>query len=87
VQGAGYVKELLARLTGQPVHDNTQTNRTLDSSSVTFPLDKNFSHDNQMIFIYNALGLFVQPRHLDLTVPNAMRTWFDSKLVPFSATA
>ena len=46
----------------------TRRGTALDSSSVTFPLDKNFSHDNQVVFIYNALGLFVQPRHLDLTV-------------------
>ncbi|OAX37444.1 acid phosphatase [Rhizopogon vinicolor AM-OR11-026] len=89
VQGVGYVNELLARLTGQPVQDKTQTNGTLDSSPVTFPLDRkfyaDFSHDNQMISIYGALGLFVQPHNLDLTHPNAMRTWFDSKLVPFSA--
>ncbi|KAG0695990.1 histidine phosphatase superfamily [Suillus ampliporus] len=89
VQGVGYVNELLARLTGQPVHDNTQTNHTLDSSPVTFPQDKafyaDFSHDNQMISIYSALGLFVQPHPLDPTHPNPMRTWVDSKLVPFSA--
>lgn len=64
----------------------TQVNRTLDSLSVTFPIDRDFyadfSHDNQMISIYSVLGLFVQPHHLDPTVPNAMRTWFDSKLVP-----
>jgi len=89
VQGVGYVNELLARLTGHPVQDATQTNRTLDSSPVTFPLDRtfyaDFSHDNQMISIYGALGLFVQPHDLDPTEPNAMRTWLDSKLVPFSA--
>ncbi|KAG1743645.1 histidine phosphatase superfamily [Suillus paluster] len=89
VQGVGYVNELLARLTGRPVQDNTQTNHTLDSSPVTFPLDRtfyaDFSHDNQMISIYSALGLFIQPHLLDLTHPNPMRTWVDSKLVPFSA--
>ncbi|KAG1743648.1 histidine phosphatase superfamily [Suillus paluster] len=88
VQGVGYVNELLARLTGRPVQDNTQTNHTLDSSPVTFPLDRtfyaDFSHDNEMISIYSALGLFVQPHHLDPTHPNPMRTWVESKLVPFS---
>lgn len=39
-QGVGYVNELIARLTGQPVEDNTTTNRTLDSSPDTFPLNK-----------------------------------------------
>jgi hypothetical protein len=89
VQGVGYVNELLARLTGQPVQDETQTNHTLDSSPVTFPLGRtfyaDFSHDNQMISIYSALGLFVQPHQLNPMDPNAMRTWLDSKLVPFSA--
>jgi hypothetical protein len=89
VQGVGYVNELLARLTGQAVQDKTQTNSTLDSSSVTFPLNRtfyaDFSHDNQMISIYSALGLFVQPHDLDPAHPDALRTWFDSRLVPFSA--
>ncbi|KIJ13338.1 hypothetical protein PAXINDRAFT_170613 [Paxillus involutus ATCC 200175] len=89
VQGVGYVNELLARLTGQPVQDETQTNHTLDSSPLTFPLDKtfyaDFTHDNQMISIYSALGLFVQPHDLDTKQLVTERTWFDSKMVPFSA--
>ncbi|KAF9233784.1 histidine phosphatase superfamily [Melanogaster broomeanus] len=88
VQGVGYVNELLARLTSQPVHDETQTNHTLDFSPLTFPLDKtfyaDFSHDNQMISIYSALGLFVQPRDLHTKHVDTERTWFDSKMVPFS---
>ncbi|KAF8837295.1 acid phosphatase [Paxillus ammoniavirescens] len=89
VQGVGYVNELLARLTGQPVQDETQTNHTLDASPLTFPLDKtfyaDFTHDNQMISIYSALGLFVQPHDLDTKHLDTERTWFDSKMVPFSA--
>ncbi|KIJ69724.1 hypothetical protein HYDPIDRAFT_22894 [Hydnomerulius pinastri MD-312] len=89
VQGVGYVNELLARLTGQPVQDETQTNHTLDSSPVTFPLDRtfyaDFSHDNQMISIYSALGLFVQPHDLNPKKLDKKRTWFDSRMVPFSA--
>ncbi|KAF8629279.1 hypothetical protein AX15_003537 [Amanita polypyramis BW_CC] len=91
VQGVGWVNELLARLTGREVEDHTQTNRTLDGDPKTFPLDRkiyaDFSHDNEMIAIYAAIGLFPQytaldPSHLD-TNPN--RTWVASKLVPFGA--
>ncbi|KAH0840375.1 histidine phosphatase superfamily [Lanmaoa asiatica] len=88
VQGVGYVNELLARLTGRPVRDETQTNHTLDGSPITFPLDRtfyvDFSHDNQMISIYSALGLFVQPHDLSLAGLEKGRTWKDSRLVPFS---
>jgi hypothetical protein len=88
VQGVGYVNELLARLTGKPVRDHTQTNHTLDSSPTTFPLDRSiyidFSHDNTMIAIYTALGLFQQPKHLDPGQPDPNRTWLVSKMVPFS---
>ncbi|KAF8800008.1 hypothetical protein BYT27DRAFT_7263387 [Phlegmacium glaucopus] len=37
VQGVGYIEERLARLTGLPVKDNTQTDHTLDSSTITLP--------------------------------------------------
>jgi hypothetical protein len=76
-------------LTGKPVKDHTQTNSTLDASPVTFPLNRtiyaDFSHDNQMIAIYAALGLFRQPLSLDPSNPDPERTWVASKLVPFSA--
>lgn len=89
MQGVGYVNELLARLTGQPVRDQTQTNRTLDSSPLTFPLDRSwyadFTHDNQMIAIFAAMGLFEQREPLDPSSPNPKRTWHLSQLVPFSA--
>ncbi|KAL1748694.1 histidine phosphatase superfamily [Schizophyllum fasciatum] len=89
VQGVGYINELIARLTGQPVVDNTQTNHTLDSSNETFPLDRpiyaDFSHDNQMIAIYAAMGLFAQPTAPDPARPDASRTWRAARLVPFSA--
>ena len=89
MQGVGYVNELLARLTGKPVKDATQTNRTLDSSPTTFPLDRtlyaDFSHDNQMIAIYSAMGLFKQPSALNTTQPDPNRTWLTSRLVPFAA--
>lgn len=89
VQGVGYVNELIARLTDSPVKDATQTNRTLDSSSRTFPLDRtvyaDFSHDNQMISIYSAMGLFRPAEPLSTTMPDPGRSWRASKLVPFAA--
>ncbi|RXW11799.1 hypothetical protein EST38_g14057, partial [Candolleomyces aberdarensis] len=90
VQGVGYINELLARLTGLPVRDNTQTNHTLTSSPITFPLDRtiyaDFSHDNLMIAMYSAMGLFKQASgHLDPRKPNPERTWVASLLTPFSA--
>lgn len=91
VQGVGYINELIARLTGQPVKDATQTNRTLDSSPETFPLHRSlyadFSHDNQMIAIYAAMGLFNISAH----PPNPSgpplpgRIWRANALVPFSS--
>ncbi|GLB34379.1 putative histidine acid phosphatase family protein [Lyophyllum shimeji] len=89
VQGVGYINELIARLTGTPVRDNTQTNRTLDASPETFPLDRtiyaDFSHDNQMIAIYAAMGLFRQRTAPDPAGPDPRRTWLAARLVPFAA--
>lgn len=88
VQGVGYVNELLARLTGLPVQDSTQTNRTLDSSPETFPLDRpmyaDFSHDNTMIAVHAALGLFQQRTALDPLRPDEDRTWVVARMVPFA---
>jgi len=89
VQGVGYVNELIARLTGKPVRDHTQTNHTLTSSPATFPLNRgiyaDFSHDNQMIAIYTAIGLFPQSTAPDPSLPDPNRNWLASHLVPFSA--
>ncbi|KAI0076913.1 phytase [Panus rudis PR-1116 ss-1] len=89
IQGVGYVNELIARLTESPVRDNTQTNRTLDASPITFPLNRtiyaDFSHDNQMIAIFAAIGLLKPARALDPTHPDPNRTWRAANLVPFSA--
>ena len=61
-QGVGFVNELIARLTSSPVEDHTSVNHTLDMDPTTFPLDRriyaDFSHDNDMIAIFSALGLF-----------------------------
>ena len=89
MQGVGYINELIARLTGSAVQDNTQTNKTLDADPATFPLNRtiyaDFSHDNQMIAIYAAMGLFEQSSALNTTKPSSKRTWLAAKLVPFSA--
>ncbi|VDC02167.1 unnamed protein product [Peniophora sp. CBMAI 1063] len=87
VQGVGYVNDLLARLTGRAVQDETQTNRTLDSDLATFPLSRtfyaDFLHDNTMAPIFAAHGL-VNSTALDPFSPGANRLWVNSKLVPFS---
>ncbi|KAI6363096.1 hypothetical protein MCOR25_006038 [Pyricularia grisea] len=61
-QGVGFVNELIARLLRKPVEDHTNTNSTLDKDPATFPLDKklyaDFSHDNDMMGIYAALGIY-----------------------------
>ncbi|KAH7909637.1 phytase [Hygrophoropsis aurantiaca] len=89
VQGVGYVNELLARLTGTPVDDHTQTNSTLDLSPETFPLNRtfyaDFSHDNTMVAIYGALGLFPQKQAPSNSKIEHHRTWRMSRLVPFSS--
>lgn len=89
-QGVSYINELIARLTTSPVVDSTQTNTTLDSSPVTFPLDRSiyadFSHDNQMIAIYAAIGLFDVPVPLDPTskAKRENRGWKTRKMMPLS---
>ena len=89
VQGVGYVNELLARLTHTPVRDRTQTNRTLDASPVTFPLDRtvyaDFAHGSVMIAIYGALGLFPQVRDLDGGWADPRRTFVIAEMVPYAA--
>ncbi len=63
-QGVGFVNELVARMTNQPVSDHTSTNITLDSNSTTFPIGQgyvlyaDFSHDNDITGIFGALGLY-----------------------------
>ncbi|TBU45166.1 phytase [Dichomitus squalens] len=88
VQGVGYINELIARLAGKPVQDHTQTNATLNGNPETFPLNRtlyaDFSHDNQMVAIFAAMGLFKQSAPLDPTKPDPNRTWRVQKMVPFS---
>ena len=88
MQGVGYTNELISRLTGKPVKDETQTNWTLDSSPATIPLNRtvyaDFSHDNGMVAIYPVIGLFRQKVPLPTTSSDPNRTWRVSRMVPFA---
>jgi hypothetical protein len=91
-QGVGWTNELIARLTGQPVKDHTSTNSTLDAAPDTFPLNRtiyaDFSHDNDMMAIYGALGLFngtKSPSNETWQTPEQMGGYSASRAVPFAA--
>jgi len=89
VQGVGYINELIGRLTDSPAHHGLQTNKTLLSSQRTFPLNRSlyvdFSHDNLIVAVFAAMGLFNQTNGpLDTTKITKDRTWVTSKMVPFS---
>ncbi|UPX20980.1 3-phytase [Ascochyta rabiei] len=89
-QGLGYVNELIARLTGKPVDDHTNTNRTLDSDLATFPLNNkvyaDFSHDNDMSGIFAALGLYNNTKLSNTTMENNDQTGYSAAwTVPFAA--
>jgi len=89
VQGVGYINELIGRLTNSIPHHGLQTNSTLISSPKTFPLDRamyvDFSHDNLIVGVFAAMGLFNQTSGpLDTTRITKGRTWIASKMVPFS---
>lgn len=90
-QKVGYVNELIARLTGRAVRDETTTNSTLDSLPETFPLTRNlyadFTHDNSMISVYAALGLYNRTGELPATRKLSPREAFcysASWTVPFA---
>ncbi|CAG8048363.1 unnamed protein product [Penicillium olsonii] len=93
--GVGFVNELIARLTRTPVHDDTTTNHTLDApGAATFPLNytmyADFTHDNGMIPIFFALGLYnntkpLPPTHLQ--TPDKADGYSAAWTVPFAARA
>jgi len=87
IQGVGYINELLARLTGNPVNDDTNTNRTLDSDPKTFPFDRpiyaDFSHDDEIAAIVSAMSLFHDADLPTKTIAQD-RTWVSSTIVPFA---
>ncbi|TWU75545.1 hypothetical protein ED733_006045 [Metarhizium rileyi] len=91
-QGVGYVNELIARLSHSPVEDHTSTNRTLDSSPPTFPLNRllyaDFTHDNTMMTIYGALGLYINATEIPTdhrVSPKKAEGYSASQAVPFGA--
>lgn len=93
-QGVGFTNELIARLTDKPVVDHTSTNRTLDDSSVTFPLGRrlyaDFSHDNDLTGIFFALGLYNETPMLSNTSSESTKQtngYSAAWTVPFAARA
>lgn len=95
-QGVGFTNELIARLTAQPVDDNTSTNHTLDSDATTFPvgvsnqLFADFSHDNDMTAIFSAMGFYNQTAQLSNTTSETIdqtNGYSASWTVPFAARA
>ncbi|GFF29101.1 3-phytase A [Aspergillus udagawae] len=93
-QGIGFTNELIARLTRSPVQDHTSTNSTLDSNPATFPLNAtiyvDFSHDNGMIPIFFAMGLYNGTEPLSLTSVESTKEsdgYSASWAVPFAARA
>ena len=79
------MNELLARLTGRPVEDHTQHN-----DSFPFPLSRkfyaDFTHENLMVAVYSAMGLFNITNHpLHTTKMDKDRNWVASEMVPFSS--
>ncbi|EAW10331.1 histidine phosphatase family protein [Aspergillus clavatus NRRL 1] len=93
-QGIGFVNELLARMTQTPVQDHTSVNTTLDSNPATFPLNHtiyaDFSHDNTMVSIFFALGLYNSTELLSKTSVESTKEsdgYSAAWLVPFAARA
>ncbi|KAI0789298.1 acid phosphatase [Abortiporus biennis] len=84
VQGVGYMNEIIARLTGRPVVDHTQHN-----DSFPFPLGRtlyaDFTHENLMVAVYAAMGLFNTTDKLSTKEMDNGRDWLASVMVPFSA--
>ncbi|KAK2021589.1 acid phosphatase [Colletotrichum zoysiae] len=91
-QGVGFTNELIARLTQKPVVDHTSTNSTLNADPATFPLNRklyaDFTHDNDMMGIYGALGLYSKTPRLSKTKRMSLletKGFSSSRLVPFAA--
>ncbi|OCF36112.1 hypothetical protein I316_01984 [Kwoniella heveanensis BCC8398] len=86
--GAGYVNELIARLTDSEVVDTTITNRTINADENLFPrggkrLFVDFGHDNEMLEVLAAMGVKHQRRDLPSDHVPTKRTFIVSEIVPF----
>jgi hypothetical protein len=93
-QGVGWVNELIARMTHNPVNDSSSVNHTLDDDPKTFPVDEkhnlfaDFSHDNDITGITSALGLYnlTTPPPVDSMVSQAQMGGYSAAwTVPFAA--
>ena len=92
-QGVGFVNELIARLTEEPVQDHTSVNQTLDDHGrTTFPLDRklyaDFSHDKDITSILFALGLFNDTKPLSTKAVQTVEEtngYTAARTVPFAA--
>lgn len=89
-QGLGYAQELLARLSQTPIPAyNSNTNSTLDSSNITFPLDQAFYADAaHEVSILNALAALnltaLSPTPLSPTTNDGTHPFVASRIVPFA---
>lgn len=96
-QGIGFVNELIARMKGERVADDTSTNRSLDSNPETFPVGDDhrmfadFTHDSDMTSIFFVLNLYPwKPRYDQASMEyfNTTSGLYDpSHATPFAARA
>lgn len=91
VQGVGWVKELVARLTHTRIKEhNTSTNATLDDDPTTFPLGQSLyvdaTHEVVVLNIITALNLtnFAKSGPLPYTHIPRHRSFEVSRLAPFA---
>jgi len=94
-QGAGWVAELIARLSSSPVIPGGSVNTTLDSSRSTFPLGllmyADFSHDDQLTSMFSAMGLYDALfasglSNTTITTPTAANNYYSAAwTVPFAS--
>lgn len=94
-QGVGFVNELISRMTHTTVQDDTTTNHTLDApGAASFPVNRtlyaDFTHDNGLIPIFFALGLYngTAPLPQDRIQSQAQADGYSAAwTVPFAARA
>ncbi|CAE6417610.1 unnamed protein product [Rhizoctonia solani] len=92
--GAGWVNELLARLTDKPVEDHTTTDPDLDKNPDSFPIGSDaprvfadFSSDNSIMKIIAALGILRDHDNLPRKGPiPSSQQMVVSKVVPFAGS-
>ncbi|KAF8987370.1 histidine phosphatase superfamily [Cyathus striatus] len=92
VHGAGYIQELIARITNTPIElHNSSTNATLDDNPVTFPLGQSLyvdaTHEELILSVIAAMNLttFAKMGSLPYTHIPKDRTFRTSELSPFAS--